>query len=133
MSEIILKQPVSLLNRNVKFDLKAFFIQASSTVAGTAIQVATVNPIGALTSIVTGLSGASKAISLEEIPVEQRAWLLVVSSLTHAIAKTLEDFNDLFENSIEFFQLNTVSEQLTNQINELEITLTNDFLTIRIN
>lgn len=127
MSEIILKQPVSLLNRNVKFDLKAFFIQASSTVAGTAIQVATVNPIGALTSIVTGLSGASKAISLEEIPVEQRAWLLVVSSLTHAIAKTLEDFNDLFENSIEFFQLNTVSEQLTNQINELEITLTNDF------
>lgn len=126
MSEIILKKPVSVLNRNVKFDLKDFFIQASSAVAGTAIQVATANP-GVLTSIVTGLSGASKAISLEDVPVEQRAWLLVVASLTHAIAKILEDFNDLFENSIESSQLNTVSEQLTNQINELEITLTNEF------
>jgi len=127
MSEIILKKPINILNRNVNFDLKDFFIQASSTVAGTAIQAATANPIGALTSIVKGLSSASKAISLEDVPVEERAWLLVVSSLTHAIAKTLEDFNDLFENSIEFSQLNTVSEQLTNQINELEITLTNDF------
>lgn len=127
MSEIILKKPVSLLNRNVKFDLKEFFIQASSTVAGTAIQVATANPIGALTSIVKGLSSTSKAISLEDVPVEQRAWLLVVTSLTHAIAKILEDFNDLFENNIEKSQLNTVSEQLTNQVNEIEITLTNEF------
>ena len=127
MSEIILKKPVSLLNRDVKFDLKEFFIQASSTVAGTAIQVATANPIGALTSIVKGLSNTSKAISLEDVPVEQRAWLLVVTSLTHAIAKILEDFNDLFENNIEESQLNTVSEQLTNQVNEIEITLTNEF------
>ncbi|MGP4865123.1 pentapeptide repeat-containing protein [Psychrobacter sp. T6-5] len=127
MSEIILKKPVSLLNRDVKFDLKEFFIQASSTVAGTAIQVATANPIGALTSIVKGLSSTSKAISLEDVPVEQRAWLLVVTSLTHAIAKILEDFNDLFENNIEKSQLNTVSEQLTNQVNEIEITLTNEF------
>lgn len=127
MSEIILKQPVSLLNRDVKFDLKEFFIQASSTVAGTAIQVATANPIGALTSIVRGLSNTSKAVSLEDVPVEQRAWLLVVTSLTHAIAKILEDFNDLFENNIGESQLNTVSEQLTNQVNEIEITLTNEF------
>lgn len=127
MSEIILKQPVSLLNRDVKFDLKEFFIQASSTVAGTAIQVATANPIGALTSIVRGLSNTSKSISLEDVPVEQRAWLLVVTSLTHAIAKILEDFNDLFENNIGESQLNTVSEQLTNQVNEIEITLTNEF------
>ncbi|MBH0087007.1 pentapeptide repeat-containing protein [Psychrobacter sp. SCQQ22] len=127
MSEIILKQPVSMLNRNVKFDLKEFFIQASSTVAGTAIQVATANPIGALTSIVRGLSSTSKSISLEDVPVEQRAWLLVVTSLTHAIAKVLEDFNDLFDNNIEESQLNTVSEQLTNQVNEIEITLTNEF------
>lgn len=127
MSEIILKQPVSLLNRDVKFDLKEFFIQASSTVAGTAIQVATANPIGALTSLVRGLSSTSKAISLEDVPVEQRAWLLVVTSLTHAIAKILEDFNDLFENNIEESQLNTVGEQLTNQVNEIEITLTNEF------
>ena len=127
MSEIILKQPVSMLNRNVKFDLKEFFIQASSTVAGTAIQVATANPIGALTSIVRGLSSTSKSISLEDVPVEQRAWLLVVTSLTHAIAKILEDFNDLFENNIGESQLNTVSEQLTNQVNEIEITLTNEF------
>jgi len=127
MSEIILKQPVSVLNRDVKFDLKEFFIQASSTVAGTTIQVATANPIGALTSLVRGLSSTSKAISLEDVPVEQRAWLLVVTSLTHAIAKVLGDFDDLFENNIEESQLNTVSEQLTNQVNEIEITLTNEF------
>ncbi|MGP9545975.1 NACHT domain-containing protein, partial [Psychrobacter sp. AOP7-B1-25] len=127
MSEIILKKPVSVLNRNVKFDLKDFFIQASSTVAGTAIQAATANPIGALTSIVKGVASASKTISLEEIPVEERAWLLVVSSLTQAIAKIMADFNDLFENNIEQSQLNTVSEQLTNQVNEIEITLTNEF------
>lgn len=127
MSEIILKKPVSVLNRNIQFDLKDFFLQASSTVAGTAIQVATANPIGALTSIVKGLSNTAKAVSLEEVPVEQRAWLLVVTSLTHAIAKILEDFNDLFENTIEESQLNTVSEQLTNQVNEIEVTLTNEF------
>ena len=116
MSEIILKQPVSLLNRDVKFDLKEFFIQ-----------VATANPIGALTSIVKGLSSTAKAVSLEDVPVEQRAWLLVVTSLTGAIAKVLGDFDDLFENNIEESQLNTVSEQLTNQVNEIEITLTNEF------
>lgn len=127
MSEIILKKPVSVLNRNVKFDLKDFFIQASSTVAGTAIQVATANPIGALTSIVKGLASASKTISLEDIPVEERAWLLVVSSLTHAIAKIMGDFSDLFENNTEQAQLSLISEQVTEQINELEITLTNEF------
>ncbi len=127
MSEIILKKPVSVLNRNVKFDLKEFFIQASSTVAGTAIQVATANPIGALTSIVRGLSSTSKAISLEEVPVEERAWLLVVTSLTHAIAKIMGDFNDLFENSTEQAQLNKIGERVTEQINEIEITLTNEF------
>ena len=127
MSEIILKKPVSVLNRNVKFDLKDFFIQASSTVAGTAIQVATANPIGALTSIVKGLASASKTISLEDIPVEERAWLLVVSSLTHAIAKIMGDFNDLFENNIEQSQLNLIGEQINEQINEIEMTLTNNF------
>lgn len=127
MSEIIISKPVSLLNRNVKFDLKDFFVQVSSTVAGTAISVATANPVGVLTNIVKGLASTSKAISLEEVSVEERAWLLVVTSLTHAIAKKLEDFNDLFENSIQQSQLSKIGEQVTEQVNEVEITLTNEF------
>lgn len=126
MSEIILKQPVSVLNRNVKFDIKDFFIQASKTAVQATAQGATGNLIGSAATIVKGIFDISKTTELE-LKVEELAWLLIARSLTQAITEMLTSDQDLFGSNIDEAAIANVAAKIEDKINESEISIDNDF------
>lgn len=126
MSEIILKQPVSLLNRNVKFDIKDFFIQASKTAVQATAQGVTGNLIGSAATIVKGVFDISKTTELE-LKVEELAWLLIARSLTQAITEMLTSDQDLFGSNIDEVAIARVATKIEDKINESEIAIDNDF------
>lgn len=49
MSKIIIKKPVSMLNKNLKLDFKKFFISSSKSAIGTTAQVTMGNPMAGST------------------------------------------------------------------------------------
>ena len=126
MSEVILKQPVSVLNRNVKFDIKDFFIQASKTAVQATAQGATGNLIGSAATIVKGIFDISKTTELE-LKVEELAWLLIARSLTQAITEMLTSDQDLFGSNIDEAAIANVAAKIEDKINESEISIDNDF------
>ncbi|MGE6246609.1 NACHT domain-containing protein [Psychrobacter proteolyticus] len=126
MSEIILKKPVSVLNRNVKFDIKDFFIQASKTAVQATAQGVTGNLIGSAATIVKGVFDISKTTELE-LKVEELAWLLIARSLTQAITEMLTSDQDLFGSNVDEVAIARVATKIEDKINESEIAIDNDF------
>lgn len=126
MSEIILKQPVNVLNRKVKFDIKDFFIQISKTAVQATAQGLTGNLIGSVATIVNGVFDISKTTELE-LKVEELAWLLIARSLTQAITEILTSDQDLFGSNFDEAAIASVASKIENNINESEIAIDNDF------
>lgn len=126
MSEIILKKPVSVLNRNIKFDIKDFFVQVSKTAVQATAQGVTGNVIGSAATIVKGLFDISKTTELE-LKVEELAWLLIARSLTQAITETLSSDQDLYSSNFDKAAIKKVAADLENKINEVEVIIDNDF------
>jgi len=126
MSEIILKQPVSVLNRKINFDIKDFFIQASKTAVQATAQGVTRNLIGSAATIVKGVFDISKTTELE-LKVEELAWLLIARSLTQAITEMLTSDQDLFGSNIDEAAITSVATNIENKINESEVAIDNDF------
>lgn len=126
MSEIIIKQPVSVLNRNVKFDIKDFFIQISKTAVQATVQGLTGNLIGSVATVVNGVFDISKTTELE-LKVEELAWLLIARSLTQAITEMLTSDQDLFGSNVDEAAIASVAAKIENKINESEIAINNDF------
>lgn len=126
MSEIILKQPVSVLNRKINFDIKDFFIQASKTAVQATAQGVTGNLIGSAATIVKGVFDISKTTELE-LKVEELAWLLIARSLTQAITEMLTSDQDLFGSNIDEAAITSVATNIENKINESEVAIDNDF------
>lgn len=126
MSEIVIKQPVSVLNRNVKFDIKDFFIQISKTAVQATVQGLTGNLIGSVATVVNGVFDISKTTQLE-LKVEELAWLLIARSLTQAITEMLTSDQDLFGSNVDEAAIASVAAKIENKINESEIAIDNDF------
>lgn len=126
MSEIILKQPINVLNRKVKFDIKDFFIQISKTAVQSTAQGLTGNLIGSVATIVNGVFDISKTTELE-LKVEELAWLLIARSLTQAITEILTSDQDLFGSNFDEAAIASVAAKIENKINESEIAIDNDF------
>ncbi|WLP95161.1 pentapeptide repeat-containing protein [Psychrobacter sp. M13] len=126
MSEIIISKPVSVLNRNVKFDLKDFFVQASKTAVQATAQGVTGNVIGSAATIVKGLFDISKTTELE-LKVEELAWLLLVRSLTHAISEILNSNQDLFSSEFSEEAIENIATKIEAKINESEVIIDNEF------
>ena len=126
MSEIILKKPVSVLNRKINFDIKDFFIQASKTAVQATAQGATGNLIGSAATIIKGVFDISKTTELE-LKVEELAWLLIARSLTQAITEILTSDQDLFGSNIDEASIASVAAKIENKINESEIAIDNNF------
>lgn len=126
MSEIILKQPVSVLNRKIKFDIKDFFIQVSKTAVQATAQGVTGNLIGSAATIVKGVFDISKTTELE-LKVEELAWLLIARSLTQAITEMLTSDQDLFGSNVNEAAIVSVATKIEDKINESEIAIDNDF------
>ena len=129
MSEIILKQPVSILNRKVKFDIKDFFIQISKTAVQATAQGLTGNLIGSTATIVNGVFDISKATELD-LKAEELAWLLIARSLTQAITEMLTSDQDLFGSNVYEAEVVSVAAKIENKINESEIAIDNDFFEV---
>ncbi len=125
MSDIILQEPISVLNKAIQLDMKAFFLSSFKTLIGTGSQIAMGNPLAGATAS-KGMLDIAKSANLET-KTEELAWILVVKSVMEAVNKTLYDFRDLFTVNITEEQLSSINEELVTAINSVEVVLESDF------
>lgn len=128
MNDITLKKPVSLLNRNVKIDLKELFTSLAKKSLSAKAQILTGDVGGLVETAIDGFLDLPASIKLEELQDEELSWVLIVTSLSKALQSQMEKDEDLFNinpNLSEDTEL--IKDELIDSINQLEISINSDF------
>lgn len=128
MNDIKLKKPVSLLNRNVKIDLKELFTSLAKKSLSAKAQILTGDVGGLVETAIDGFLDLPASIKLEELQDEELSWVLIVTSLSKALQSQMEKDEDLFNinpNLSEDTEL--IKDELIDSINQLEISINSDF------
>ena len=129
MNDITLKKPVSLLNRNVKIDLKELFTSLAKKSLSAKAQILTGDVGGLVETAIDGFLDLPASIKLEELQDEELSWVLIVTSLSKALQSQMEKDEDLFNinpNLSEDTEL--IKDELIDSINQLEISINNSTL-----
>ncbi|CAM4256889.1 pentapeptide repeat-containing protein [Pseudoalteromonas byunsanensis] len=116
--DLALEQPVSIWNKELALPIRELFKNlAKATVAGM---------FGDSKGILDNVVEASSIVGFEKKP-EQAAWVLVFKSLQVTLYELVPDYQDLFECQLDDTEVETLSDNMAKQVNDVPLGIIADF------
>ncbi|PTO69284.1 pentapeptide repeat-containing protein [Vibrio splendidus] len=115
MTQLKIEKPVSILMKEVNFDLKECLSSISKAIIS--------GGCGDIKGVLENTSDIVRSLSLKQEPSEA-LWLLITKSVFNSIALTSVEFRDLF---IQTTKLDEISTDIKNHLNDIEISINHTF------